>query len=348
MVTIGPENIAATASGKAAAAPALPATSTALPTALFRSGLVAGSLLGGGQLGGSLLLSGSQLRGREDARETVRSGFTAVDALLPAGGLRRGSLVEWLAGGEGAADSVAAGAGAVSLALAVACQLAAAGSGPQTIVVVDRGGWFHPPAVLPWLADSRQLVVARPSHDDDEIWAIDQALRCRGVAAVVAWPRGVAGRSAGSTPLARSAPLASMTWGDRRQQPEQDDHHQTSWRPRSQWTTAMRRWQLAARGSGAVGLFVRPATAAGEPSWAEAKLSVCPLPGGTLLQRRLRLERIGGAWSGGLEGRVVETLLNLTRGCEGMLPRESVNGLSMPRQNVLDTSREGGMACRAS
>jgi ribonuclease PH len=63
-------------------------------------------------------------------------------------------------------------------------------------VVVDRGQRLYPPAVMPWLdalADASgnvgsrpQLVVARPSRDDDELWAIDQALRCPGVAAVLA------------------------------------------------------------------------------------------------------------------------------------------------------------------
>ncbi|MFM8415608.1 MAG: ImuA family protein [Planctomycetota bacterium] len=330
MVTIHPE-------GSGAAGLAGRAAST-LPASLLRSGLV----------------SAGDLRGREEARETIRSGFTAIDALLPGGGLRRGSLVEWLAGGgatpdgagggtaasgavagDHAAADVTSGAGAVSLAVAVACRLAAASTGPKTIVVVDRGGWFHPPAVLPWLDDSRQLVVARPSHDDDEIWAIDQALRCRGVAAVVAWPRGVAGRSA---------------WGGR--EPMRAGGGRGGSKPGSQWTVAMRRWQLAARASGAVGLLVRLAAAAREPSWAEARLAVSPLPGGTLLERRLELVKVGGSWSGGLEGRAMETVLDLARGCEGRLSREPARGFGPPRrQPAADWSidlQAGGLSCRAS
>lgn len=80
---------------------------------------------------------------------SVSSGFRSVDRLLPAGGLRRGTIVEWLADGDAA--------GAVTLAAAVACRLAMAAPGAGqsaagTVVVVDRGGRFHPPAVLPWLA----------------------------------------------------------------------------------------------------------------------------------------------------------------------------------------------------
>jgi hypothetical protein len=312
------------------------------------------------------LVSGGQLQSQQKGRELVASGFAAIDALLPGGGLRRGSLIEWLAGeaaladgatssptgttaagtatdkataGSHAAAGIAGGAGAVSLAVAVACRLAAAPTGPRTIVVVDRGGWFHPPAVLPWLGDSQQFVVARPSHDDDEIWAIDQALRCQGIAAVVAWPRGLAGRSAWEIhrPVSVSGPRGSKL---------------ESHRPGSAWTIAMRRWQLAARASGAIGLLVRPAAAAREPSWAEARLAVSPLPGGTLFARRLRLAKVGGSWSGGLDGKATEIVLDLARGREGRLPPEPACGFGPPhREATADWSidiREGGLACRAS
>jgi protein ImuA len=349
MVTIHPDRIALPTSR-------LPAS---LPAALVQSGLLATDTSDSGPAHGAFmaagLVSGGQLQGREQARETITSGFAAVDALLPTGGLRRGSLVEWLAGpaaagGEAgnpkpsqataAASDVTSGAGAVSLAFAVACRIASAPAGPRSIVVVDRGGWFHPPAVLPWLGDSQQLVVARPSHDDDEIWAIDQALRCRGVAAVVAWPRGVAGRSA---------------WGSR--EPAHEGGQRGRSKPGSQWTVAMRRWQLAARASGAIGLVVRPAAAAREPSWAEAKLAVSPLPGGTLLARRLQILKVGGSWSGGLEGRTTETVLDLARGCEGRLSREPARSVMPPQRgepaatwaiDIQGGIRGGGLSCRAS
>lgn len=312
-----------------------------LPAGLVRSGLASPGLLKTG------LLNAGQLQGRENAREVVASGFAAVDRLLPAGGLRQGSLVEWLAGGEAGAGDVVGGAGAVSLALAVACRLAGAAAGPRTIVVVDRAGWFHPPAVMPWLGDSRQLVVARPSHDDDEIWAIDQALRCQGVAAVVAWPRSVV-RQRGDASQARSGLLPAGRHGAARP------------RPTAQWTTAMRRWQLAARKSGAVGLLVRPATAAGEPTWAEARLAVSPLPGGTLLERRLQLERVGGSWTAGSEGMITETVLDLARGREGAAARGATRGAELAfslraphtRSGRVWAGRsadgEGGVSCRAS
>ena len=266
------------------------------------------------------------LLARERLRPVVTTGFRPLDALLPAGGVRPGSLVEWLVEG----DTVATGGGAATLALAVACRLAGGGAAdggdgdharPQTIVVVDRGGWFHPPAVLPWLGDGRRLVVARPSRDDDEIWTIDQALRCTGVAAVLAWPRAAAARRSGQVRGSWSAASAQ------------------------QWSVAMRRWQLAAAASGAVGLFVRPRAAIREPSWAETRIAVAPQAGGTLTERRLRLTLAGGSWAAAADGqRAAEVVLDLARGCAGV-PR-SVGGWSRPASEI--AAERSVAACRAS
>lgn len=69
------------------------------------------------------------------------------------------------------------------------------------------------------------------------------------------------------------------------------------WLPQAP-TRAWRRWQLAAESSGNLGLFVRPATARGDPSWADVRFLVQPqsisqqLASRQLTQgaRRLRVE----------------------------------------------------------
>lgn len=227
----------------------------------------------------------------------VSSGLRPLDRLLPSGGMPRGSLVEWLC-----EDDTSGGA---SLACAVAASLVSVGG---TMIVVDRGGRLYPPAVMPWLSSSvgsgSQMIVVRPAHDDDEAWAIDQALRCPGVAAVVAWPRRVQ-------------------------------------------ATAMRRWQLAARSSHAVGLFVRPCRARREPSWAAHRIVVTSLPGGTLAVRRLRLMLADGPWA--LDGghdpaveRTVEIAFDMAAGREA-----SGMGLQRPELSQMALSRRGA-ACRAS
>ena len=211
-------------------------------------------------------------------RLTVSSGLPTLDQLLPHGGLRLGSLVEWLE--PPAETGVEAAAGAAAFALAVGVRLQANADLPpgRALVVIDRGGRLYPPAVVPWLEAASapssaspsalsplpsparsakvtqrgdrqasqhasqpghyrqvtpRLFVIRPASDADEIWAIDQALRCPGVAAVVGWPQRVA-----ATPL--------------------------------------RRWQLAAKASGVVGLFVRPAVTRQQPTWSEVRVQVQP------------------------------------------------------------------------
>lgn len=247
----------------------------------------------------------------------VSSGFGPLDRLLPAGGVRRGSLLEWLGNGEAS--------GAAAVVLAVACRLAGGvnDAGPtaaSTIIIVDRQGRFHPPAVMSWLDNATpgvgplpQLVVARASSDADEAWAIDQALRCRGVAAVVACPQSI--------------------------QP-----------------TAMRRWQLAARGSQAVGLFVRPQAASGQqpsrrqPTWAEARIAVSPLPGESLAVRRLRLALVGGPWAGdqGVEDRAVEIGIDLVQGCEARGHEAGGRRTFQPQFQLQAVQPVEAMACRAS
>ena len=275
----------------------------------------------------SLMHVEGQVEGR--GSETVATGFPSLDRLLPAGGVRRGSLMEWLAGGAewpaGGGECLAGDAGgAIALACAVACRLAASSSQASTIVVVDRGQRFYPPAVMPWLdaqaaatgkEDGRpHLVVARPSRDDDELWTIDQSLRCPGVAAVLAWPRRV-------------------------------------------HATAMRRWQLAARASGAVGLWVRGLSergpVGGEPTWADAKVAISPVagePATDLAVRRLRLSLVGGPWAGDemLEERSAELLFDLTNGREAAC-RHRVSARSVGAGHFrAGHFQSEGVACRAS
>jgi hypothetical protein len=257
-------------------------------------------------------------------RPVVTSGFRSLDHLLPRGGVARGSLVEWL--GD---DDVS---GATTLAAAVAVSLAGGVAAGGTILIVDRGGRFHPPAVMPWLAAAGaggasrpQCVVARPARDDDEVWTIDQALRCPGVTAVLAWPRQV-------------------------------------------HPTAMRRWQLAARSSQAVGMLVRPGSARREPSWAMHRIAVAPVADGSLGSRRLRLSLVDGPWSAaGIAGgheRSVEVVLDLVRGREAAggdhslisMPgrfRQLPSPARLPPQARLPSQarlppQEGDLVCRAS
>jgi hypothetical protein len=109
--------------------------------------------------------------------ELVSTGCPALDRCLPEGGLRRGSLVEWLGTGPGCGVDL------------FALQAARQAIGAQRFwVVLDRQQTFYPPAAAAWGLDVRRLILVRTSHASDEQWALDQALRCPQVGAVLAWP----------------------------------------------------------------------------------------------------------------------------------------------------------------
>jgi protein ImuA len=59
----------------------------------------------------------------------------------------------------------------------------------QPIVWSDPHGEFYPPALAARGFDLKNLYLLHPQSDADQSWAITEALRCPGVAAVVASPR---------------------------------------------------------------------------------------------------------------------------------------------------------------
>ena len=110
--------------------------------------------------------------GRDES--PISSGCQALDRLLPGGGLPRGALVECLE------DEAGAG-GAGTLALILARQAAVEGG---AIVILDPRHSFYPPAAAVLGIDLDELLVIRSSQARDQLWALDQCLRCPAVAAV--------------------------------------------------------------------------------------------------------------------------------------------------------------------
>jgi hypothetical protein len=102
----------------------------------------------------------------------LTAGCAAIDRILPEGGLCRGWLTEWL-GVEGG------GAGTLAL---IAAREACHDGG--ALVVMDRWRRFYPPAAAGLGIDLETTILLRPQNAKDELWALDQVLRCGGVAAV--------------------------------------------------------------------------------------------------------------------------------------------------------------------
>lgn len=111
-------------------------------------------------------------------RPRISTGCGPLDAALPGQGFLRGSLVEWLGDGPGC--------GAGMLALRAAREACREGG---ALVVIDPQGNFYPPAAAAWGVDLQNTIVVRATRHQQSQWALDQALRCPHVAAVVAWPR---------------------------------------------------------------------------------------------------------------------------------------------------------------
>jgi hypothetical protein len=169
--------------------------------------------------------------------QPVSTGSLFLDNLLPANGLRRGTLVDYLA--------EAAGSGAGVLALGAASEACRDGRAlvvvesrqfaPRVVMSTHRasGPLFYPPAATAWGIDLSALLVLRVANEADAVWALDQALRCPGVGAV--WARC-------------------------------DRFHDRDFR----------RLQLAAESGGTLGLFIRPARYRGQPTWADVQFQVSP------------------------------------------------------------------------
>jgi hypothetical protein len=125
----------------------------------------------------------------------ISSGHARLDRLLPQGGFRQGSLVEWLG---------AAGTGASSFALLAAQGACREG---KPLVVIDRQRRFYPPGAASLGIDLANVVVVHPRSDQDAHWATCQALDCRGVGAVLCWPQ------TGDSRVLRQWQLAAETGG---------------------------------------------------------------------------------------------------------------------------------------
>lgn len=107
-----------------------------------------------------------------DAR-IISTGCPRLDQFFPAGGLRRGSLVEWVKGGRGS--------GASLLSLLAARQLCVEGG---IVAIIDRSQSFYPLAAQSLGLDPDSMLIIRPRSLQEESWAIEQTLRCSAIAAV--------------------------------------------------------------------------------------------------------------------------------------------------------------------
>lgn len=106
------------------------------------------------------------------AKQSVRTGFSAIDDLLPGGGFAKGAVHELLHPLRRPPSKFFA------LLIARASQGA--------IVWCDPQRTLYPPAVAAMGVDLQRLYLLRPRNATEESWALAECLRCRGVAVTIA------------------------------------------------------------------------------------------------------------------------------------------------------------------
>lgn len=109
----------------------------------------------------------------QDADGVVSTGCRALDALFPAQGIRRGSVVEWLGSEESG--------GAVTLSLVVGRMITPS---KQPIVLIDRRRELFPPALQALGIELTRLVLIHPKTERDALWVCEESLRCPGIGLV--------------------------------------------------------------------------------------------------------------------------------------------------------------------
>jgi hypothetical protein len=223
------------------------------------------------------------------SHEIISTGIPALNALLPAGGLRQGTLCEWLAEEGTLAATLALHA------VREAIRSEEENAGAKVWALIDEAGDFYPPAAAGWGIDLDRLLLVRPADARQAAWAVEQCLRCPGVA--VTWCKAVA-PLCGTKLLPRSKVAVSLR--------EMRPKVAVSLRE----TQLLRRWQLAAERGGGIGLLFRSLAARHEPSWADVRFWVEPLAVGPQLKNesraggRVRVELL--SCRGGFGGGAVE------------------------------------------
>jgi len=112
----------------------------------------------------------------QSSEKIVSTGCAALDAWFPRGGMLRGQTIEIV--------SPTGGIGATYVAMILARQIC----GPQgLLVVIDRDQDFNSAILLTLGFDLDHVLVVHPESEEDQLWALEQALADTCVAAV--WTR---------------------------------------------------------------------------------------------------------------------------------------------------------------
>lgn len=141
-----------------------------------------------------------------EARPVAPLGLAALDDALPGGGLPLGALHE-IEGERAEWDD-----GAITgFCLALLARLEKAASGTRQILWVSRQGDLYPPALAGQGLDPGRFLLVRAKSDAEVLWALEEGLRCRRLAAVVGEVEGLDRLAGRRLQLAAEASLDDET-----------------------------------------------------------------------------------------------------------------------------------------
>lgn len=116
-----------------------------------------------------------RIEAERDSR-VISTGCQSLDVILPEGGLRRGTLVDWISGSG-------QGGGAATLAL-----LAMKGCHDRGwLVVIDGQGDFYPAAAMGLGVGPERVLVLRPRDRREWLWSVEQVLRSPAITGMLTW-----------------------------------------------------------------------------------------------------------------------------------------------------------------
>ncbi len=203
--------------------------------------------------------------GRAAGSKTFSTGCADLDRLLPEQGLATGTITEWL--------TPAPGYGAELLSLLAAREACREGG---ALVIIDPEYRFHPVAAAAWGINLENVIVLRdpdllsnPSFQDFSNYSEKRVPRCRPTDSHSSSLR----KSKSKSSTAQNRLSNSLLWAI--DQSLRCPSVAAVWGPlgcvNERW---MRRFQLSAEQSGAMGLFIRPTSVKGIPGWSEVQFEM--------------------------------------------------------------------------
>lgn len=113
---------------------------------------------------------------KSEAGQTLPLGVAEIDAALPGGGLALGRAHELDIPDP---ETAAAAAGFLAVILARLAEERGA------IVWIAKGRTLYAPGLLPYGLQPENIIFAQARNDGDALWAMEESLRCKALAAVV-------------------------------------------------------------------------------------------------------------------------------------------------------------------